>query len=155
MWLWTPLRLPRYSGNNPFKESQRKKWFVLIYLIHYIHVETHHDPLHNNTQLSSCRELIIRIKMTLDIVPNTSLELFDLEWVFKLASACDVRIYGIYLYIWITHALQWAAAADCDLVFTGDGLKFTFDLSLPGKRSSRKSPNPRKVRKKKSKTISK
>ncbi|XP_032383055.1 proto-oncogene DBL isoform X2 [Etheostoma spectabile] len=27
----------------------------------------------------------------------------------------------------------------------GDGLKFTFDLSLPGKRSSRKSPNPRKI----------
>lgn len=31
--------------------------------------------------------------------------------------------------------------------FTGDGLKFTFDLSLPGKRTSRKSPNTRKVRK--------
>ncbi|CAG09815.1 unnamed protein product, partial [Tetraodon nigroviridis] len=28
----------------------------------------------------------------------------------------------------------------------GDGLKFTFDLPLPGKRVSRKSPNPRKVR---------
>ncbi|XP_044060416.1 proto-oncogene DBL isoform X2 [Siniperca chuatsi] len=27
----------------------------------------------------------------------------------------------------------------------GDGLKFTFDLSLPGKRASRKSPNPRKI----------
>ncbi|XP_024139656.1 proto-oncogene DBL isoform X1 [Oryzias melastigma] len=27
----------------------------------------------------------------------------------------------------------------------GDGLKFTFDISLPGKRSSRKSPNPRKI----------
>ncbi|XP_068596179.1 proto-oncogene DBL [Brachionichthys hirsutus] len=27
----------------------------------------------------------------------------------------------------------------------GDGLKFTFDLSLPGKRTSRKSPNPRKI----------
>lgn len=33
-----------------------------------------------------------------------------------------------------------------DVAFTGDGLKFTFDLSLPGKRASRKSPNPRKVR---------
>lgn len=30
--------------------------------------------------------------------------------------------------------------------FAGDGLKFTFDLPLPGKRVSRKSPNPRKVR---------
>ncbi|XP_027141618.1 proto-oncogene DBL isoform X1 [Larimichthys crocea] len=27
----------------------------------------------------------------------------------------------------------------------GDGLKFTFDISLPGKRASRKSPNPRKI----------
>ncbi|KAM6924206.1 proto-oncogene DBL [Xenentodon cancila] len=27
----------------------------------------------------------------------------------------------------------------------GDGLKFTFDLSLPGKKASRKSPNPRKI----------
>ncbi|KAM4732108.1 proto-oncogene DBL isoform 4-T4 [Anableps anableps] len=27
----------------------------------------------------------------------------------------------------------------------GDGLKFTFDISLPGKKSSRKSPNPRKI----------
>ncbi|XP_041845858.1 proto-oncogene DBL isoform X4 [Melanotaenia boesemani] len=27
----------------------------------------------------------------------------------------------------------------------GDGLKFTFDISLPGKKASRKSPNPRKI----------
>lgn len=33
-------------------------------------------------------------------------------------------------------------------LFAGDGLKFTFDLPLPGKRVSRKSPNPRKVRRK-------
>ena len=46
----------------------------------------------------------------------------------------------------VNYPLWWAAAAACDLLHTGDGLKFTFDLSLPGKRASRKSPNTRKVR---------
>lgn len=68
-----------------------------------------------------------------------------LQWT--ISSACLIRVYGNILYVNSTHTLWWTAAAVADgLAFTGDGLKFTFDLSLPGKRASRKSPNARKVR---------
>lgn len=60
-----------------------------------------------------------------------------------ISSTCLIRVYWNLLCEF--HSYTWMSAAD-GLTFTGDGLKFTFDLSLPGKRASRKSPNPRKVR---------
>lgn len=60
-------------------------------------------------------------------------------------SLCIARIYGIKLHV--NYGLSWTSDAVTDVLpFAGDGLKFTFDLPLPGKRVSRKSPNPRKVR---------
>lgn len=60
-------------------------------------------------------------------------------------SLCITRIYGNKLHV--NYGLWWTSAAVTDVLpFAGDGLKFTFDLPLPGKRVSRKSPNPRKVR---------
>lgn len=50
----------------------------------------------------------------------------------------------MYCTLYVNSALMSRCSAH--VAFTGEGLKFTFDLSLPGKRASRKSPNPRKVK---------
>lgn len=81
---------------------------------------------------------------------HENVTVFDLVWVLPINHLL-IRAYGNILCVDYSHVLWWAAAAELMIwlffFFTGDGLKFTFDLSLPGKRTSRKSPNTRKVRK--------
>lgn len=160
-----PLTRQPFKRGDEGKSGKLKLW--LIGLVHTYHWWMQRGTYKGHKTWDDLgKDSAARTKRTLTVMPNAALDFYVLvpgctfrggnlskkNDCFCVSPSMNHLLSMSHQTIWEYTACELhsytAAAVVAGLAFTGDGLKFTFDLPLPGKRASRKSPNPRKVRKK-------